>query len=228
MTTITCWRSIAKRGLWGGIAKSNFAGLRFRAPVYRTLRELALSYFEHYYNLRGQRTLRSYSGGEPGTPGQPALDDLGGRRMVRAGAAHRGAALSVISRQGGARTSAAGSPQLRSWNARLDEALKGFARKVAIANSYLNCSIAGKGSFSGLMVASRTDFCSEFEQAFVVLTGSGELHATDVTGNGDDRDAGEAEWGGIAEDPAAGLAIVCAHVEPRYRRGGQQKQFVFL
>jgi len=47
--------------LWGGIAKSNFAGLRFRAPVYRTLRELALSYFDHYYNLRGQRTLRSYS-----------------------------------------------------------------------------------------------------------------------------------------------------------------------
>jgi hypothetical protein len=48
-------------GLWGSIAKSNFAGLRFRAPIYRTLRELALSYFEHYYNLRGQRTLRSYS-----------------------------------------------------------------------------------------------------------------------------------------------------------------------
>jgi hypothetical protein len=49
------------RGLWGGIAKSNFAGLRFRAPIYRTLRELALSYFEHYYNLRGERTLRAYS-----------------------------------------------------------------------------------------------------------------------------------------------------------------------
>ena len=47
--------------LWGGIAKSNFAGLRFRAPVYHTVRELALSYFEHYYNLRGERTLRSYS-----------------------------------------------------------------------------------------------------------------------------------------------------------------------
>lgn len=47
--------------LWGGIAKSNFAGLRFRAPVYRTLRELALSYFDHYYNLRGERTLRAYS-----------------------------------------------------------------------------------------------------------------------------------------------------------------------
>jgi len=51
-----------ERGLWGGVAKSNFAGLRFRAPVYRTLRELALSYFEHYYNLRGERTLRAYSG----------------------------------------------------------------------------------------------------------------------------------------------------------------------
>ena len=50
-----------ERGLWGGIAKSNFAGLRFRAAVYRTLRELALSYFEHYYNLRGERTLRAYS-----------------------------------------------------------------------------------------------------------------------------------------------------------------------
>ena len=51
-----------ERGLWGGIAKSNYAGLRFRAPIYRTLRELALSYFEHYYNLRGERTLRAYAG----------------------------------------------------------------------------------------------------------------------------------------------------------------------
>ena len=50
-----------EHALWGGIAKSNFAGLRFRAPVYRTLRELAMSYFEHYYNLRRERTLRSYS-----------------------------------------------------------------------------------------------------------------------------------------------------------------------
>jgi hypothetical protein len=48
-------------GHWGAIAKSNYAGLRFRSPVYRTLRELALSYFEHYYNLRGEKTLRGYS-----------------------------------------------------------------------------------------------------------------------------------------------------------------------
>lgn len=50
-----------EHGLWGSIAKSNFAGLRFRAPIYRTVRELALSYFAHYYNLRGQHTLRAYS-----------------------------------------------------------------------------------------------------------------------------------------------------------------------
>ena len=50
-----------ERGLWGGIAKSNFAGLRYRPPIYRTLRELAVSYFAHYYNLRGEYTLRAYS-----------------------------------------------------------------------------------------------------------------------------------------------------------------------
>jgi hypothetical protein len=50
-----------EKGLWGSVAKSNFAGLRSRKPVYRTLRELAMSYFEHYYNLRGEHTLRSYS-----------------------------------------------------------------------------------------------------------------------------------------------------------------------
>jgi hypothetical protein len=49
------------QGHWGAIAKSNFSGLRFRAPVYRTLRELAMSYFEDYINLRGDRTLRAYS-----------------------------------------------------------------------------------------------------------------------------------------------------------------------
>src|SRR5688572_5089379 len=49
------------RGHWGAIGKSNFSGLRYREPVYRTLRELAMSYFDHYYNLRGERTLRAYS-----------------------------------------------------------------------------------------------------------------------------------------------------------------------
>lgn len=50
------------RGHWGAVAKSNFAGCRYREPVYRTLRELALSYFNTYFNLRGERTLRRYSG----------------------------------------------------------------------------------------------------------------------------------------------------------------------
>jgi hypothetical protein len=50
----------------GAIAKSNFVGLRFREPIFRTLRELALSYFEAYYNLQREKTLRSYS----------TLDDL--------------------------------------------------------------------------------------------------------------------------------------------------------
>ncbi|HYY55533.1 MAG TPA: hypothetical protein VFA01_09145 [Candidatus Dormibacteraeota bacterium] len=49
------------RGQWGAVATSKFAGLRFREPVYRTLRELVLSYFEDYYNDDGEKTLRAYS-----------------------------------------------------------------------------------------------------------------------------------------------------------------------
>ncbi|MBN1889567.1 MAG: hypothetical protein JW850_16345 [Thermoflexales bacterium] len=47
-------------GCWGAVAKSNVVGLRFREPVYRTLRELVMSYFEQYYNLDRERTLRGY------------------------------------------------------------------------------------------------------------------------------------------------------------------------
>lgn len=49
------------RGHWGAVAQSNFSGCRYREPVYRTLRELAMSYFNIYFNLRGERTLRRYS-----------------------------------------------------------------------------------------------------------------------------------------------------------------------
>lgn len=49
------------RGHWGAVAKSNFTGCRYREPVYRTLRELAMSYFNVYFNLRFERTLRRYS-----------------------------------------------------------------------------------------------------------------------------------------------------------------------
>ena len=48
-------------GSFGSIAKSNFSGLRFREAIYRSLRELALSYFEDFYNVHGLKTLRSYT-----------------------------------------------------------------------------------------------------------------------------------------------------------------------
>jgi len=48
-------------GHWGAIAKSNYTGCRYREPVYRSLRELAMSYFDTYFNLRGERSLRRFS-----------------------------------------------------------------------------------------------------------------------------------------------------------------------
>jgi len=48
-------------GHWGSIAKSDYSGLRSREPVYRSIRELVMSYFEHYYNPAGEKTLRAYS-----------------------------------------------------------------------------------------------------------------------------------------------------------------------
>jgi hypothetical protein len=50
-----------ERGHWGAVAKSNFTVIRFREPVYRTLRELVMSYFDVYFNALGQKTMRSYS-----------------------------------------------------------------------------------------------------------------------------------------------------------------------
>jgi len=49
------------RGYWGAIAKSNFTTLRYREPVYRNLRELAMSYFDFYFNTIGDKSLRAYS-----------------------------------------------------------------------------------------------------------------------------------------------------------------------
>jgi hypothetical protein len=50
-----------RRGCWGAIAKSNFAGLRYREPVYRSVRELVMSYFESFFNVNGVKSLRGYS-----------------------------------------------------------------------------------------------------------------------------------------------------------------------
>jgi hypothetical protein len=48
-------------GFWGAVAKSNTTMLRFREPVYRSLRELVMSYFEMYFNTKGDKSLISYS-----------------------------------------------------------------------------------------------------------------------------------------------------------------------
>ena len=50
-----------RNGHWGAVAKSNFVGLRFREPVYRNLRELVMSYFEQFYNVEREKTLRRYT-----------------------------------------------------------------------------------------------------------------------------------------------------------------------
>ena len=50
-----------ERGFWGSVAKSNFTVLRFREPVYRSIRELVISYFDVYFNSCGEKTMRGYS-----------------------------------------------------------------------------------------------------------------------------------------------------------------------
>jgi len=50
-----------EEGHWGAVAKSNFTSLRYREPVYRSLRELVMSYFDFYFNTDGYKSLRSYS-----------------------------------------------------------------------------------------------------------------------------------------------------------------------
>jgi hypothetical protein len=50
-----------RNGCFGAISKGNHPYVRYRDPVYRTLRELVMSYFHEYYNLKGKKTLRTYS-----------------------------------------------------------------------------------------------------------------------------------------------------------------------
>jgi hypothetical protein len=49
------------RGHWGCIGTSNYSGLRFREPIHRSLRELAISMFDDYFNYGGERTMRAYA-----------------------------------------------------------------------------------------------------------------------------------------------------------------------
>jgi hypothetical protein len=50
-----------RNGCWGAIAKTNHYCLGYRDPVYRTIREMVMSYFHEYLNKSGEKTLRSYS-----------------------------------------------------------------------------------------------------------------------------------------------------------------------
>lgn len=50
-----------KNNCWGAISKSNTTTLRYREPVYRTLRELCMSYFDVFFNEDGKKSLRKYS-----------------------------------------------------------------------------------------------------------------------------------------------------------------------
>ncbi len=55
--------ALFRRGrCWGAVSKSNGTWLRYREPVYLSLRELAMSYFHEYFDTRGRKTLRAYSG----------------------------------------------------------------------------------------------------------------------------------------------------------------------
>lgn len=51
----------AYRGRWGAVSKTNHGVLRYREPVYRDIRELAMSYFHEYFLDDGRKTLREYS-----------------------------------------------------------------------------------------------------------------------------------------------------------------------
>jgi hypothetical protein len=48
-------------GRWGALAKSNYINLGFREPVYKNLRELVMTYFEHYVSIHQQKCLTGYT-----------------------------------------------------------------------------------------------------------------------------------------------------------------------
>lgn len=48
-------------GRWGAVAKSNYVNLGFREPVYKSLRELAMSYFENFVSIHQTKTLIGYT-----------------------------------------------------------------------------------------------------------------------------------------------------------------------
>ena len=50
-----------QHGFWGAITKTNHAVLRYREPIYKTIRELVMSYFHEYFDDKGKKNMRSFS-----------------------------------------------------------------------------------------------------------------------------------------------------------------------
>lgn len=50
-----------KEGKFGSISKTNHAVLRYREPIYNSVRELVMSFFHEYFTDDGKKTLRKYS-----------------------------------------------------------------------------------------------------------------------------------------------------------------------
>lgn len=50
-----------EQGFWGALSKTNHGVLRYREPIYKSVRELAMSYFHEYFKDSGQKTLRKFS-----------------------------------------------------------------------------------------------------------------------------------------------------------------------
>ncbi|HTZ41996.1 MAG TPA: hypothetical protein VMC07_02195 [Candidatus Omnitrophota bacterium] len=50
-----------RNGMWGCISKTNHAVLRYREPIYKSIRELVMSFFHEYFDDNGKKNLRSYS-----------------------------------------------------------------------------------------------------------------------------------------------------------------------
>ena len=71
-------------GCWGALAKSNFVNLGFREPVYRNLRELVMSYFEHYVNVHQEKTIPRLYPSIGCLPPYPPQLGLGGSRGQQA------------------------------------------------------------------------------------------------------------------------------------------------
>jgi hypothetical protein len=48
-------------GRWGALAKTNYINLGFRDPVHKNLRELVMTYFEHYVSIHQRKVLTGYT-----------------------------------------------------------------------------------------------------------------------------------------------------------------------